>query len=202
MKILRQAEMFGYRTGIALDDPNLTTPTKLYRGVAVMGVPPEQQQRWNDALDYSNWDGDKASLGKHLQVGPELIQHLQERQGGVGRHWTTNPARAYDFAGRSMENRNLDNPDTHAGFPAVLEMNWDGTGLDMSDRGMNSGSHNFDVDDERVLQGGHQVNISGVKVAEPDLGGWTDVLNPSPEDRSFDDFKHLHRPNYGHPGVI
>jgi hypothetical protein len=188
MRIQKQAETFAWRTAAT---------TRLYRGLAVMGVPQEQQNRWADAMNYNTWDGDPKGLGKHLSVGPEIIKHLEQRQGGVGRHWTTNPERALDFAGRSMENRDyVAHPNA---FPAVLSMDWDGQGLDESDQGMNSGSHNWDGDDERVLQKGHQGKIHGVKVNESSLGGWTETLNPSPDDP---DFGHLHRPGYGHLGVI
>lgn len=199
MKVLRQVEQFGYRLAMpALDDPDLTKPAKLYRGLAIHSVPPEQAKRWSELTNYDNWDGDKASLGTHLKVGPEIIKHLEDVQGGVGRHWTTNPVRAYDFAGRSMENMPKDL--VQQAFPAVLEMNWDGTGLDMSDKGMASPSHNYDVDDERVLQKGLTAPISGVKVrGGAGSADWGDVLNPPKDDY---DFGHLHRPDYGHPGVI
>ena len=64
-------------------------------------------------------------------------------------------------------------------FPAVLEMNWDGSGLDTSDQGMGSPAHNSDVDDERELQKGQTFPISGVKVNESSLGDEpTDTPNP------------------------
>lgn len=183
------------RTAVSLDDPHLRDPVKLYRGIAVHSVDPDQQRRWGELLDYENWDEDPATLGKHLQVGPEIIDHLVHRQGGIGRHWTTDPRRAEDFMGRSIENMP---GGAGSAFPVVLEMDWDGSGLDLSpETGMAHPAHNWDTDDERTMIKGHPLKISGVRVNEPSLGGMVDVLNPSPDDP---DFGHLHREGYTHPG--
>ena len=181
-----------------VDFGELTKPTTLYRGVAILGMSPEQIDHINKLKNYDDWDGDPASWGKHLQIGPQIIQHLHEHQGGLGRYWTTNPAVAEDFAGRSMTNRNLDMyPDA---FPAILKTHWDGTGLDTTDKGQLAPNHNFKEDEERVLQKGHPVKVHGlwVRGGQGDVG-WGDVINPDPDDY---DLGHLHIPGHYHPGVI
>jgi hypothetical protein len=85
-------------------------------------------------------------------------------------------------------------------FPAILKMHWDGTGLDTTDKGMLSGSHNWKGDNERVLQKGHQVKVHGLWTrGGAGLPGWGDTLNIDADDP---DLCHLHRPNHYHPGVI
>lgn len=187
------------------DINELTRPTTLYRGVAVVGMPDEQQGHITDLMDYDDWNGfDEGVLGKHLQAGQHVIQHLQDRQGGLGRHWTTDPHRAIDFAGRSMSRVNKDFDPRGRSFPAVLKTHWDGTGLDMTDKGMLAMGHNFKGDNERVLQRGHHVKVHGVWIphggfGDRDHGGFLESFNPDPDDPGFG---HLHVPGRQHPGVI